>query len=416
MNKIICVIYLLSYAIFISNAFASQNAISTTFEIGERSVTDTAEDRDLSGNLDFHRYLLRFAHEISKTTKYNFSYGYYFKDYETLDNLDSKTNQWNFGLDHIAAPDAFKVSIDIGFSKKDYKNSPTLEYERSNAAIGLQYKYEDLWTINWENGFINYDYTKSGNDQSKLFTKLGGWMKFFNERLKINPSYKFQKLDDDNASKDRTENVVTVGSSYKLDIPYFDKISGSCGLGRNDTKDYEDEDRDDDLRFKYTKWHISTEHPVLENLDTSFKYGQIRRDYQDSENDYRNWSIENKTAFKLYEDKFKKINFSINTEHKEADYRLVDSLNYIRNAVGNKFSYKIKNNWELTPSFTFKKYDYSSSPAKNEKQYETKIEFSKELPDQNLELSLAYKYVWKDYKYKSDISLWSVKAGIEYKF
>lgn len=418
-------IYFLICVIFIPNSSAFQNQLSTTLETGERSVTDTLEDRDLSGNLDFYRYRLRFDRfgtgsrelngNLSQQTKYNLWYERYYKNYETLDNLDSISDEWHFGLGR-ALSDTVKFSLDAGFREKDYKNAPSSGYERSNAAIGLEYKHEDLWALNWDGGFINYDYTKSGNDQLKLFTKIGGWMKFFEERLKINPSYKFQKIDDDNILKDRIEHVFTVMPSYKLEMPYFDKISGYYSFGRNDTKDYEDDDRDDDLRFKYAKWHLGTGHPLTENLDASFKYGQIRRDYQNSDNDYRNWFIENKAAFKIYEDKFKKINFSTSAEHKEADYRLVDSLDYIKNVIGGNFLYRIKNNWELSPGFAFKKYDYSSSPAKNEKQYEARLEFIKELLNEALELKLAYKYVWKDYRYKSDIALWSVKAGVEWKF
>lgn len=400
--------------IFALPAAALSNKLSTTFEAGVRSATDTIEDRDLSGNLDFYRYRLRFDQEISKSTKYSFSYEHYRKDYETSDNLDASSNEWRFGLDQ-AFLDAFKLYLDAGFRQKDYKNSSSLEYDRSNMAIGLGYKSGDLWALRWDNGFTNYDYTKSGNDQFKVFTKLSGWAKFFDERLKINPSYKFQNIDED-SSKDRTENTASVNSYYKLKLPHFDKISGFYSVGRNDTKDSEDEDRDDDVHFKYTKWHAGTEHPLSESIGTFFKYGQIRRDYQDSDSDYRTWYVENKTDFELYDDKSRQIKFSITGEHKEGDFHLVDSLNYIKNTLTNKFSYKIKNNWELTPSFTFKTYNYTASPTKNEKQYVTNIEFTKELLNENLELNLAYKYVWKEYKYKSDIEQWSIKAGIEYKF
>lgn len=415
MQKSILICFLIC-VIFIPNTFAFQNQISTTLETGERAITDTIEDRDLSGNLDFYRYRLRLDREISKLTKYNLWYERYYKDYETLDNLDSTSNEWHFGIDHSFVEKAVKVSLDAGFRDKDYKNASSSEYERSNAAIGLEYKHEGSWALNWDGGFINYDYTKSGNDQLKLYTKIGGWMKFFDERLKIGPSYKFQKIDDDNTSKDRTENIFTVIPSYKLGMRHFDKISGYYSFGRNDTKDYEDDDRDDDLRLKYAKWHINTEHPLTGNTDTSFKYGQIRRDYQNSGNDYRNWFIENKTDFKIYEDKVKKINFLISGEHKEADYHLADSLNYIKNVVGTKFLYRIKNNWELCPGCVFKKYDYTASPTKNEKQYVANLELIKELFNRNLELKLAYKYVWKDYRYKPDIEQWTVKAGIEYRF
>jgi hypothetical protein len=407
------------WLISITPALALSNKVSTTFETGERSSTDTIDDRDLSGNLDFYRYHLRLDHEVSKSTKYNFSYEHYIKDYETVDNFDSTSDQWNFGLEHTFENfklSPLKVSLDAGFKNKDYKNSPSSDYERSNATIGLGYKNEDLWALSWENGFINYDYVKSGEDQLKLFTQLSGWVKFINGRLKINPSYKFQNVDKEHGGNDRSENTVKLASSYKVALPYFSSLAGTYTIGKNDTKDSEDEDRDDDVSFKYAKWHVNTAHPLLDNIDTNFKYGRTQRAYYDSNNNYKNWFIENKTDIKLHDDKSKKINLSINSEHKEGDYDVVDTLRYTKNAAGAKLSYAVKNNWELSPSFTFKKYDYPASPAKNENQYVAKLEFEKKLLDQNLELKLTYSHSWKDYRYKSNITLWVLKAGVAYKF
>ena len=418
-KSVISLILIIMPWFFIRPAYATQNEISTTFETGERSVTDTLEDRDLSGNLNFYQYALRFDHAISKLTKYNFSYGYDYKNYQTLDALDSTSHQWHFGLDHTFEnfkANPLKLDIDVGLRNKDYRNSPSSDYERTNASLGLEYKHEDLWAISWRNGFINYDFTKAGNDQLKLFTKLGGWSKLFNERLKIDGFYKFQNVDHETASKGRVENTLNLGSSYKLEMPYFSKLSGVFETGKTDTKDSEYEDRDDNLQFKYTKWHVATAHPLLKNITTFFRYGRISRDYQNSNNGYKNWFAENKTDFEILEDKIKKVNLSILAEHKESNYDLTDSLNYIRNLASAKFSYKMKNNWEFDPSFAFKKYDYSANPLQNEKQYEIKAEFAKELYDGNLELKLTYKFVWKDYENNPDVNLWSIKAGIDYKF
>lgn len=406
---------MLACAICAPNSFAAQNNISTFFETGERAVTDTIEDRDISGNYRFYKYFGRFDQEVSKVFKYNISYEYYFKDYGTSDSLDMDSNQVRAGFDYWLAPDKFKLSLDAGYKSKDYKNSPSSEYDRSNATLGLDYRYGELWAIGWDNGFIDYDYDKVDNDQLKLFTKLRGWMKFFDERFKIAPSFKYQVVDNDNSTKNRAEQVFTVSSYYKLGLPYFEKIGGYYGFGKNDTKDYEDDDRDDDLRFKYQKWHVSTDHPLMDKLDTSFKYGQLRRNYQNSPNNYRTWFIENKTGYKLYKDKLKEIGFSIPMEHREGNYDLVDSLDYIKNVVGARLSYRVKDNWELIPAVAFKQYIYHANPPKSEKDYEARVEFSKSLP-KNFDLNLSYKYVYKNYKQRPDITLWTIRAGIDWEF
>jgi len=409
-------IFLLLYlVVFATPSFASQNNFSTFLETGERSVTDTIEDRDISGNYRFYKFFGRFDQEVSKVFKYDISYEYYHKDYGTSDNLDMTSNQGRAGFDYWLAPDKFKLSLDTGFKSKGYKNSPSSEYDRSNATLGLDYKYEEIWSIGWDNGFINYDYGQIGNDQLKMFTKIRGWLKLFEERLKVAPSFKYQKVDNDDSTKDRAEQVFAVSSYYKLNLLHFEKAGVYYGFGKNDTKDYEDDDRDDDLCFKYQKWYVNTDHTLLEKLDTSFKYGRLRRNYQNSPNNYRAWFIENKTGYKIYKDKLKEIGFSIPMEHREGNYGLVDSLNYIKNVIGARLSYKVKDSWELTPAFTFKKYDYHANPAKNEKQYEAKIEFSKTLP-KNLNLNLAYKYAYKDFKQKTDVILWTIRAGIDWEF
>jgi hypothetical protein len=412
---VLAIIALTTCAICAPAAFASQNTISTFFETGERSVTDTIEDRDISGNYNFYRFFGRFDQEASKVFKYNISYEYYFKDYGTSDSLDMDSNQVRAGLDYWLFPERFKVSLDAGYKSKDYKNSPSSEYDRSNATLGLDYKYEESWSIGWDNGFINYDYDKVDNDQLKMLTKLRGWVKLFDERFKIAPSFKYQRVDNDNSTKDRAEQVFAASAYYKLNLPHFEKISGYYGFGKNDTKDSEDDDRDDDLRFKYQKWHVSTDHPLMEKLDTSFKYGQNRRNYQNSANNYRTWFIENKTDFTLYKDKIKNVKLSIPLEHREGEYSLVHSLSYIKNLIGARLAYKIKDNWELIPAVAFKEYIYHANPPKSEKDYEAKIEFSKSLP-KNLDLNLSYKYVYKNYKQKPDITLWTVRAGIDWAF
>jgi len=398
-----------------SSSFASQNKFSTFLETGERSVTDTTEDRDVSGNYDFYRFSGRFDQEASKVFKYNVSYEYYYKNYGASDSLDSASNQAHAGFDYWLAPDKFKLSFDAGFKSKDYKNSPSLEYQRSNAVIGLDYKYEELWSLGWDNGFINYDYNKADNNQLKIFTKLRGWVKLFDKRLKVAPSFKYQEVDNDGSTKDRAEQVFAVSSYYKINLLHFEKLGFYYGFGKNDTKDSEDEDRDDDLRFKYQRWHVSTDHPIIEKLDTSFKYGQLRRNYQNSSNNYRTWFIENKTDFKIYKDKLKDVKFSVPLEHREGNYDLVDSLDYIKNLVGARLSYRVKDDWELVPAVAFKQYIYHANPPKSEKDYEAKVEFSKSL-QKNLDMNLSYKYVYKNYKQAPDITLWTIRAGIDWEF
>ncbi|MCX5715390.1 MAG: hypothetical protein NTV07_00665 [Candidatus Omnitrophica bacterium] len=419
MIRLICVILFLICVSCAPSVFAVQNNIAATVDTGYISSTDTTEERDVSGNLDYYRVYAKFGQELSKTTKYSIAYSRYHKDYDTTDNLDFTSDSYRFGFDHTFEnfdAGALKLDLDAGVSEKDYTVISSSSYERSNASLGLGLNdRDDKWALHWKAGFINYDYDKGGNDQLKAFTKLSGWVKFLDERLKIGPSYKFQNVEQKN-TEDRIENTWNILSSYKLKLPYFSELGGFYEQGKNDTKDSEDDDRDDNLQFKYTWWWVNTDHPITNYLNSAFRYGQMRRSYETSGgNSYRNWYIQNKNDFKFFEDDRRKFGMSVELLHKEVDFPVAQSFRYRRNSVAAKFPYRVKNNWELTPSAAFKKYDHHADHSRNETQYEGKLEFSKEFK-KDLELKLGYRYTFKDYEQKPDVRLWSVKAGFEYKF
>ncbi|MEI8176579.1 MAG: hypothetical protein WCG78_06910 [Candidatus Omnitrophota bacterium] len=398
---------------------AAQGKVVTSIESGERSLTDVLEDRDTSAIFDFVRYNLRIDENLSSATHFDAAYEHYFKDYSALDTFDSVSNAYHFGIDHTFArndSDKFKIDLGVGFKDKEYNHNLSLSYERTSADIGLSYKHDDLWEIGWRNGLINYEYIKASQDQLKLFTQVSGWVKWFDGRLKIAPSYKFQYVDQLRGNGTRDENTARLASTYKLGLPYFDSLSGAYELGKTDTKDSEEEDRDDDLQFRFHRWYLASEHPLSSLATTAFKYGEIQRDYRANSNNYRTWFLENKTGFTLYEDVKNKTSLQVTTEHREGDYDIVDSLRYIKNTAIAKISCLQKKDWEFTPSLAVKKFDYHASPEKNELDYDSKFEFSKKLFNQNVDVNLSYRYTWKLYRYKSDMRLWMAKAAIGYTF
>lgn len=397
---------------------ATTGKIAARFETGARSVTDNIEDRDLSGNLSFQRYDLEFGQGLSKTTEYNFLYEHYFKNYSTADSLDSTSDEWRASFDHTFLDFKYaplKLGIDVGLREKDYKLSDSSDYARSSAEMDLDYKYENLWDLDWKSGFVNYEFLKADGDELKLFTKAGGWLKLADERLEIAPSYKYQRVSQRDPSADRSEHIVNIALSYKINAPFLDKVSSFYEFGRNDTRENDYEDRDDALTFKYTRWHISSEHPLAGWIDTTFKYGQNIRKYDTSPNNYHTWYGENRTNLKIFEEEATKINLLIITEHREGDYIDVDTLRYIKNLAGARLSFKVKNNWGVAPSFTYKKYAYRDNPVKNEQDYDVKIELVKEF-NRDLDIRITSRNVWKDFRDQPDAKLWSINAGIEYKF
>jgi len=396
---------------------AGKSKVTAVFESGSRTATEYTEDRDVSGNLEYQRYDLRFDQELDKTTKYYFAYEQYHKDYSALDNFDSTSYEYHGGFAHTfenVRSGALKLDMDIGLREKDYRTADPSDYARSSADLGLDYKYGDSWDLYWRNGFVNYEYLNADGDQLKLYTKLGGKLWLVDKRLELGSSYKYEGISQHDPSLDRSEHIVNTISSYKFNLPYLNKVSALYEFGRNDTRD-DDEDRDDVLTFKYTRWYVSSEHPILKNLDTAFKYGENIRGYDTSPNNYHTWYAENKTNLNIFEDKAIKVVLSTQLEHRDGAYVSVDALKYRKDVAGTRLSFKVKNNWELAPSFTFKKYDYRDNHVKDEQDYDAKIEFVKEF-NQNLDIRITVRNCWKDYRLQPDLMIETVNAGIEYKF
>ena len=417
-RRVLLAIFILANIIS-APAHATQNKISTSFEIGERSITDTIDDRDLSGNYDYYRYRLAYSHTYPEDVDVDVGFETYKKDYVTSDASDNWYHAQRVGLTaplgRATKPGRFRLALDGGYKDKEYGNSPALEYRRSFVSLELGGSSDELWAWHWKNGFINYAFEEIGSDQLKLHTKISGWRKFFDKRLKINPSYRFQHIEQDD-EKERTETVGALAASYNLALPYFKDIGASYEKGRNDTKDSDYEDRDDDLRFRYAEWNIETGHPLTQRCVTGFTYGREYRDYVNSANDYRNYFIGNRLNVDLSSDEATKVDISLETQHKEAAFHAVGSLNYIKNLVKGELCWSVKDDWELRPGFKFTKYDYNDNPVRDERQYETKVEYLKKLLSKSLDLRIAFKYVWKDYARQPDVTLWSVRAGMDYRF
>ena len=151
-------------------------------------------------------------------------------------------------------------------------------------------------------------------------------------------------------------------------------------------------------------------------MDTSFRYGQNRRDYFDSTGDYRSWFLENKTDYAIFNSKLSSLGSSLKSEHQEADYPLDDSSNYIKDSLKIELIYRKKKSYGIAPSFTFTQYNYPADLNRKEKDYLTGIEFIKEFVQPDLKLSLKYSCKFRDFRYKADALQWLVNLGMELVF
>lgn len=396
---------------FLPVGFVGASSFSSIYEFGERQIADLIENRDSLDNFDYFRYRFRLKQDIKDSIGYNVSYSRQKRDYETRDSLDSRANEYRLGL-NFSLSELTQLQTDFGRKDKHYKNSPSSEYNRDSLEMALRHKLNPALSLGFSLGVINYDYLQDvDSNQRKVYGRLNADYSVLGKRLKLGASYRRQTIDRKGGRADRSEQIIGADMKYKFDLKYLKDISFSIEHGRDDTKEIEE--RDDNLTFRYAKWSLKTRHPVAKNLDTLLLYGQNRRDYFDSTSDYRGWFLENETDYEIFKTKQSHLTGSLKSRHKETDYHLDDSLNYIKDSFGIEFAYHRKKNFKIIPSFTYSRYNYPANLNRKEKDYLSEIELIKEFSRPDLKLRARYAYKFRDFRYTADAAQWQANLGIE---
>lgn len=395
-------------------SIAGDSVISSSYEFGERQITDLIENRDSLDNFDYFKYRLRIKQDIKNSFNYNISYIRQKRDYETRDSLDSMANEYKLGLNFLLS-ELTQLQAGLGHKEKHYKNTPSSEYNRDALNINLKHKLNPALSFGFDLGIINYDYLQdSTSSQHKIHAGINAACLFLDKRLNLGGFYRLQSVDQKGNKADRSEQIIGADINYKFNLKYLKTVGLTLEHGRDDTKEIEE--RDDNLRYRYTKWALKSNHPLSERLDTSFRYGHNRRDYFDSTSDYRGWFLENETDYEIFTSKQSALASSVKSEHKETDYHLDDLLNYLKDSLGIELAYSRKKNYKIIPSFTFSQYNYPANLNHKEKDYLTEIELIKELNRPDAKLKVKYAYKFRDFRYTSDAVQWWVNLGIELGF
>lgn len=397
-----------------SPGFCGPSSISSTYEFGERQITDLIENRDSLDNFDYFKYRFRLKQDIKDNLNYNISYSRQKRDYETQDSLDSRANEYKLGL-NLSLCELTQLQAEFGHKEKHYKNTPSSEYGRDAFNINLKHKLNPALSFGFDLGAINYDYLQdTASNQHKIYAGLNADYLLLDKRLNLGGFYRLQSVDQKGNKTDRGEQIIGADINYKFNLRYLKTLGLTLEHGRDDTKEIEE--RDDNLRYLYTKWALKSKHPLSEKMDTAFRYGQNRRDYFDSVSDYRGWFLENKTNYEIFASSQSILAASVKSEHKETDYHLDDSLNYLKDSFGFELAYNRKDNYKIIPSFTFSRYNYPANLNRKEKDYLAEIELIKEFDRPAVMLKAKYAYKFRDFRYTSDVAQWWASLGIELGF
>ncbi|MDD5504131.1 MAG: hypothetical protein PHV77_02310 [Candidatus Omnitrophica bacterium] len=391
-----------------------------SFSTGKRSQTDGTDERDLSGDYSFYQYALTAKATPSDDISYKISFKDYRKEFDQSDDsLDNRTLQYNarFAMPlHKKEDLSLKFAIDYNLRLKRYKNNPNQEYDNNTISAALGIKTFKHYSLGISAGINDYDYAKkSSQDQRKAFFKVSPSAKFFDERLALSGYYRRNEVCNSGKRDDYSEDIMSLKSSMKLNLPFLYKIGGSFSYGRNDTRD-DEEDREDDLRFEYKKWDISTYHRLSNRIDSRLTYGRQDRRYLTSSDSYDNWLIKNRTRFGLVKKGLFHTDMILGYEHRETSFLSNNSLSYNKNGYNAGLAFSQMGQWSVKPAVTFTDYKYRPLSPRNEKQYKAEISCSKYIGSTDNTLELDYWYKWKNYEYKPNIEQWAVNISYSARF
>ncbi len=394
-------------------------SVEPYFTTGEKSQTDGIEDRDLSGSFKYYKYGMQAKtdYNIEKNLSLKAGFENYRKDFVGNTQSDIESTVYDLGAGFGISNDEEKslhADVDFRLRTKRYDDAASLEYDQTKLDASLKYKVKDAYCITLSGGVNNYEYiNKSDSDIFKTFLKISPQGYLFDKRLELEGFYRIQWLDSSGNNKDASENIWQGSAAFNTDTPYLYKIKASLETGKENTQDTED--REDSLRYKYTRWDIASYHKFADRLKTDFSYGQKRRNYITDNNDYENWYIKNKSNLKVFETQACDVNAVAEFEHKETDFNKINTKNYIKNEVLAGLSFLKRANWSFKPDFTYTIYDYGSSSTSTETDYRVRFAASKYI-NEDISLEGYYWYKWKDYKNKSDMEQWTVNISSAIRF
>ncbi|MFH1867583.1 MAG: hypothetical protein ABH843_01305 [Candidatus Omnitrophota bacterium] len=410
----------LSFLLLTSHvAYAKKtDSIKAFYATGERSQTDEIEERDLSGGYSFYKYGTTVRSKSFKDIYYRLGYTGYEKDFDTeRNNLDNRTDVYNVYISspiHKTETSKLELSADYSLRAKRYDNSSSLEYDQNNITAALDVDIDKNYSLELAGGIKDYEYiNNSSSDTTKAFLKIAPAIK--NDAASVSGYYKRGWVNQSDSKKDYSEDSLSVRTSFKFDSKLLYKVGGHFGYGKNDTRD-SDEDREDNLRFEYRLWDITTEHKLDESADTQFTYGQKYREYLTSISGYENWFLKNRSRLNLFKKESFKVDLLLGGEHKETRFYVNEGLSYAKNSVSGGLSMLERADWSLKPDLSFTKYDYQQGSTNSQKAYKLSVDIKKYLGGTDTALEANYWYKWKDYEYKGDVKQWSLNLSYEIKF
>ncbi len=410
--------------LFPSLSLAMDFTLSGYFEAGKRSQAEDYEEEDEDREYTYQNYHLTLKHKLSDRLSYKLGSFIYNKDYKSMDSLDNISKIFNANGSYYLKKQkekSLRLDVRLKYKEKRYRNTPSSEYNQIMFSPKLTYDKKDYYAINLRTGINNYDYVSTGrdrlvprgNDQLKLFSKLGVRRYLLEKKLTLTSSYKFETATHKRTNRQKDKNDFMFGFDYIFDIPCIYKITTRAKFGQRDTKD--DDERDEDFDYKYRQFYLKTEHRINPELKTGIKYQFFKKNYLTADLDHSGFYIRSSWRYKRLADETQELYFNFTAKHKDVNYVLKSGSDYKKETVGIKGTYKRKKDWKTSVSLQGNFYNYEDS-TNDRNRYYTKLSFEKLFPEKDLGLSLIFKYKYTDNKQANNTDEASIRLAFEYKF
>lgn len=398
-----------------SSVAAGDITASGFIEAGNRSQAEDYDEEENDREYRYQYYHLKLRYKPSDIFNYEFGSFIYDKDYSSNDSLDNISKIINAKASYILRKtdrNTIKLTLKFKYKEKRFRNKPSSEYNQVLFSPKLSFAEKNSYKIDLGAGVNNYDYLNSGNDQLKLFSALGVKKYLLEKTIVLTSSYKFETTTSNQAGKRRNKNNIMFGADYIFDVPFIYKISTRVRLGQRDTKD--DDNRDEDYDYKYTKMYVTSEHRMSTKTKTRLKFEYYNKDYLTADRDHRGFFVLNSWRLSVMNNNISESFFNISLKHKDIHYSLKTGSDNQKETLGLKWTYKRKKRWKASVSSELHVYDYAD-PDRNRNRYYARLAFEKLLVN-NASLSLNLKYKYTDNRHTADTEEKAARLGFKYSF
>ena len=377
--------------------FAADFSVGGFFDTGKRTQAEDYEEEDDDSEYTYRHYYFSVEDRLSARANYKFGSNYYDKDYSLSDSNDniSRISTVN-GSYVIRKEKEEKLKLDIGFRHKEkrYSELPDSEYDQVVLSPKFTYSVKDIYSVYLSTGINSYDYINNkGEDEVKLFSKLGGKRYLLAKRLVLSSSFRFESSNRKKEDRREHRNELMLGVYYIFDFPYLYKITLRAKAGQGDTKD--DDDRDDDLDYRFSRFFIKTEHRINPLIKAGLVYEYFRKDYLTSDLDHKGFYIKNTWRQSIIADKDRDLYIIAAAAHKAVYYPIKPQRDYRKETLEVKGVIMKRRDWKTSLSLRGDFYDYSDSTG-DKNRYYARLLLKRYFFEKRLDLSLNLKYKYTD--------------------